>query len=145
MKESSPVVCASFGEVIATSPLAQLEADRLSAVRASLEEGAKAAEGHYAGMTAAAATQAREADARLLNAQWSAELQGARAVVIAQVRAAAAELVKKKGYGMIIDRDLVMVCAAEKDVTVALAASLKNVKLDFGSLPMVTPVEIEKH
>lgn len=144
MKEPGPVVYASFSEVIATSPLSRQEADRLAAVKKALNEGAQTAESHYAEMSADKAAQARQADSQLLNAQWAAEQQGARAVVLAQVRKAADALLKKEGYGLIVDRDAVMAGQPEKDVSKALAAALKDAKPDFGSLPVVTPVKSEK-
>ena len=144
MKESQTVVYASFSEVVSASPLARLESDRLAAVKKVLDEGAQQAMANYAGMPADKAAQARQADSQLLNAQWAAEQQGARSVVLAQVRKAAEALLKKEGYGLIVDRDAVMAGAPEKDVSKALAAALKDAKPDFGSLPVVTPVKPEK-
>jgi len=144
MKESQTVVYASFSEAVAASPLAQLEAERLGAVKKVLDEGAQKAQSLYAGMPEEKAQRARQADAQLLNSQWVAEQQGARAVVLTEVRKAAADLLKKEGYAMIVDRDAVMVGQPEKDVTGALVAGLKDAKPDFGTLPAVTPVNPEK-
>jgi len=144
MKESQTVVYASFSEAVSASPLARQEADRLAAVKKVLDEGAQQAMANYAGMPADKAAQARQADSQLLNAQWAAEQQGARSVVLAEVRKAAEALLKKEGYALIVDRDAVMAGAPEKDVTSALVAGLKDAKPDFGSLPAVTPVNPEK-
>lgn len=144
MNDSSPVVYASFREVVNSSPLAQLEANRLAQVKRILDKGAAQADENSEALPQGKAIQVRRADAQLLNAKWVAEQQGARQVVLAEVRRAADALLKKEGYSMIIDSDVMLAGQPAKDVSGALIAALKDVKPDFGSLPVVTTVNKDK-
>lgn len=144
MNDSSSVVYASFSEVVNNSPLAQLESDRLTQVKRILDAGAKQAEENSDVLPQDKVIQARRADAQLLNAKWITEQQGARQVVLAEVRRAADALLKKEGYSLIIDSDAILAAQPNKDVSGALAAALKDVKPDFGSLPVVTTVKKDK-
>ncbi|TDN50110.1 hypothetical protein EC843_10627 [Buttiauxella sp. JUb87] len=124
--------------VLKESGLADQKASHLKAVHENLLSGAEKARGSYSTLSEEKLQQATAADEQTLNMQWQIEQQTANQQVLMVVKEGAKNWMKDKGVTAIMPVQAALAVALEDDVTAELVAQLKDKKVAFNELPLIT-------
>lgn len=123
--------------VVNTEALSQQEKTRNEQVQKLLQSVEKEAQTRYESMDKEARQRAMQADAVLLNNEWQIEQARTRRIIIDTIVQAAEEYRKQHNISLIVDKTQIVTADPSLNVTEAIAASVKDKKIDFGELPDV--------
>ncbi len=115
--------------------LMQQEKTRNEEVQKLLQSVESTAKARYESMDKETRQRAMEADAALLNNEWQIEQARTRKMVIDAIVQAAEEYRKQHNISLVVDKTQMVAADPALNITEAVAASLKDKKIDFGQLP----------
>lgn len=125
-------------EVLTQSPVGRQEMERNAKVKAVLLQAENQAKDAYQAMSEAQQQKSRTADATVLNRQWVAEQNHARAQSVTAITNAVEAYRKSHNIAVVVDSRSLIAAAKENDISKDIISQLKEVKVDYGRLPEIS-------
>ena len=125
-------------EVLTQSPVGRQEMERNAKVKAVLLQAENQAKDAYQAMSEAQQEKSRTADATVLNRQWVAEQNHARAQSVTAITNAVEAYRKSHKIAVVVDSRSLIAAAKENDISKDIISQLKEVKVDYGRLPEIS-------
>lgn len=127
-----------ISSVLEKSGIGKLEAEHTQKVKERLLSAEKDAEKSYVSLSEAKVKESRIADAQILNRQWQAEQQHARMLSIQAIRKAIETYRQEKKISIVVGTEYIVAADKTADISKQVAAQLKDTKVDYGKLPVIT-------
>ena len=125
----------NINTVVTKSSLAEQQKSHLDNVKKALDNVISDAQKNYKSMSKEQAAKSKASDDQLINMQWQIEQRNSMQIIINEIKKAASEVGKEKGYSMILDEGNMMYGDAKNDISEDVITKLKDVKVTFSPLP----------